>query len=98
MASPQGSVSLQPVSLESVSLDPYGIEAFSLEPAQEAGVYVLVRRGVEGFMVVDGPDDHITTVASAREAWQFHSHHGATVAARTLARWSRGPVEVVKIG
>jgi hypothetical protein len=70
---------------------------FTVEAVSEEGIYALMRPGEEGFMVIDGPDDHITTVASAQEAWQFSSHQGATLAARTLSRWSRIPVEVVRI-
>jgi hypothetical protein len=62
-----------------------------------AKIYALARAGDEGFMVIDGPDDHITTVPSAHEAWQFPSQQGAAMAARTISRWTGASVEVVQI-
>jgi len=48
--------------------------------------FALCRQGDSGYLVVEGPDDHLTSVSEHQRAWTFPSHESASCAARTIGR------------
>ena len=59
--------------------------------------YALSRRGSNGFLVIEGPDDHLTTVPDHRHAWSFPCLESARLAALTIARLTGNVIEVVSL-
>ena len=57
----------------------------------------LCRRGSSGFLVIEGPDDHLASVVDHRRAWSFPCQESASLAARTIARLTGCPIEVVSL-
>jgi hypothetical protein len=60
--------------------------------------FALSRTGRNGFLVIEGPDDHLTTVEHHHQAWTFGCLETATRAAQTLTRLTGNPVTVVPLG
>lgn len=59
--------------------------------------FALCRNGSSGYLVIDGPDDHLTSVIDHRSAWSFPSQESASLAARTLARLTGSSIDVVTL-
>ena len=59
--------------------------------------FALCRRGSSGFLVIEGPDDHLASVVDHRRAWSFPCQESASLAARTIARLTGCPIEVVSL-
>ena len=59
--------------------------------------FALCRRGSSGFLVIEGPDDHLASVVDHRRAWSFPCLESASLAARTIARLTGNSIEVVSL-
>jgi hypothetical protein len=59
--------------------------------------FALCRRGRTGYLVIEGPDDHLASVVDHRSAWSFPCQESATLAARTIARLIGSPIDVVSL-
>ena len=57
----------------------------------------LCRRGSNGFLVIEGPDDHLASVVDHQRAWSFPCQETARLAARTIARLTGSVIEVVSL-
>ncbi|MFM7652408.1 MAG: hypothetical protein ACKO5M_05725 [Vulcanococcus sp.] len=63
----------------------------------ESRRFGLCRRGISGFLVIEGPDDHLASVVDHRRAWSFPCQETASLAARTIARLTGSVIEVVSL-
>lgn len=59
--------------------------------------FALCRKGSAGYLVVEGPDDHLASVIDHRRAWSFPSRETASLAARTIARLTGSSITVVAL-
>jgi|LauGreDrversion4_2_1035121.scaffolds.fasta_scaffold18923_5 hypothetical protein len=59
--------------------------------------FALSRKGSAGYLVIDGPDDHLVSVIDHRSAWSFPSQESASLAARTITRLTGSSITVVTL-
>ncbi|MEB3348813.1 MAG: hypothetical protein VKO00_02170 [Cyanobacteriota bacterium] len=59
--------------------------------------YALRLRDSGPFLAIEGHDQHLSEVPSPEQAYHFHSHQGALLRARDLARVVGRGIDVVKL-
>ena len=97
-------MALEPVTEQVISHQVFQEQGFKQETFNEAVFsnphsreqrFALCRRGSNGYLVIEGPDDHLASVVDHRRAWSFPCQESASLAARTIARLTGCPIDVV---